>query len=229
MDIIGAESDFMTLFSARIRAGKAADGSSFEKLPLAVQRRILRQELVAIRLMPEFELVEVLRSAAGKFVSVNPNLSVARDAAGKIQLRQKEANEFNAAGLKIILQGRAGRMEFGGKKISWAKILERAESGKRKAETGREFFDADKIGGEIILRHWRPGDRFQPIGMKSAVKLQDLFVNAKISAARRRGLVLATTAGGEIYWVEGLRIAEKFKLTGETKRRLRWGWSKIAG
>jgi len=76
------------------------------------------------------------------------------------------------------------------------------------------------------LRHWRAGDRFQPIGLKSAVKLQDLFVNAKIPAAQRRNLILAATAAGEIFWVEGLRIGEKFKLTSATKRRLRWNWSK---
>ena len=91
-----------------------------------------------------------------------------------------------------------------------------------------EFFDADKVGDEIVLRHWRAGDRFQPIGMRSAVKLQDLFVNAKIPAARRRALVLATSSAGGIFWVEGLRIGEKFKLTPETGRQLIWNWSKIA-
>ena len=88
----------------------------------------------------------------------------------------------------------------------------------------REYFDADRIGGEIVLRHWRAGDRFQPIGLNSPVKLQDLFVNAKIPAARRRDLTLAATANGDIFWVEGLRISENFKLTPETKRRLIWRW-----
>ena len=54
-----------------------------------------------------------------------------------------------------------------------------------------EFFDADKVGGKITLRHWRPGDRFQPIGLKSPVKLQDLFTNRKIPRARRRELMVA--------------------------------------
>jgi hypothetical protein len=45
---------------------------------------------------------------------------------------------------------------------------------------------------------------------------------------RRRNLILATTVGGEIFWVEGLRIAEKFKLTPATKRQLVWNQSKIA-
>ncbi len=85
-----------------------------------------------------------------------------------------------------------------------------------------EYFDADRVGGEIILRHWQPGDRFQPIGLPSAVKLQDLFVNAKIPAARRRELVLAATSAGAIFWVEDLRIGEQFKLTPQTRRRLVW-------
>jgi hypothetical protein len=34
----------------------------------------------------------------------------------------------------------------------------------------------------------------------------------------------ATTAGGEIFWVEDLRMAEQFKLTPGTQRRLVWHW-----
>jgi len=36
------------------------------------------------------------------------------------------------------------------------------------------------------------------------------------------------TVAGEIFWVEGLRIGEKFRLMPVTKRRLRWDRSKIA-
>ena len=61
------------------------------------------------------------------------------------------------------------------------------------------------------------------------MKLQDLFVNAKIPAARRRELVLAAAADGKIFWVEGLRIGEQFKLTPETRRVFAWKHPKIAG
>jgi tRNA(Ile)-lysidine synthase len=77
-----------------------------------------------------------------------------------------------------------------------------------------------------MLRHWRAGDRFWPAGLKSAAKLQDLFTNAKIPRERRCELILATTAAGEIFWVEGLRISENFKLTPQTRRRLVWCWRK---
>jgi tRNA(Ile)-lysidine synthase len=227
MDIIGAESDFMTLLAARIRGGKSETGRSFETLPVAIQRRILRQELVAVRLMPEFELVEQLRLAEGKAVSIDSNLCVVRDANGKIQMRQNSEMEFSAGESKLRLRGRAGQMKFVGLKFSWSRTA--SDGSRARIPRHTELFDADVIGSEIILRHWRAGDRFQPIGMKSPVKLQDLFVNAKIPAARRRELVLATTAAGTIFWVEGLRISEVFKLTPQTKRLLRWEWTKIGG
>ena len=130
-------------------------------------------------------------------------------------------HEFKSDEIEVNLKGRAGRVTFSGKKFHW-EISARKISGRPAKRAGREVFDADRVGATIVLRHWRAGDRFQPIGMKAATKLQDLFVNAKIPAARRRDLVVATTADGTIFWVEGLRIGEAVKLTKETRKQLAW-------
>jgi hypothetical protein len=42
-------------------------------------------------------------------------------------------------------------------------------------------------------------------------------------------ICLAAAENGEIFWVEGLRISENFKLTRQTKRRLTWRWRRLAG
>ncbi len=232
MEIVGAEAEFV---GATAAAWWAKSEIAFARLPVAVQRRVLQQQLAELGVVSDFELVEQLRAVPGKLVSVSSALSVVRDADGKIRLLDSSAraeNKFNTGELKFKMSGRAGRVGFVGWEFYWALkkydgslgLARRSPSSPRRIQC--EFFDAAKIGGEIILRHWRAGDRFQPIGLKSAVKLQDLFVNAKIPAARRRELVLAATATGEIFWVEGLRIGEKFKLTPATKRLLRWNWSK---
>ncbi|MEY4918716.1 MAG: tRNA lysidine(34) synthetase TilS, partial [Verrucomicrobiota bacterium] len=240
MNIVGAEAEAVseTARQWRENTGKRPAGIAkqpeFAVLPLAVQRKVLQQQLGA---WSDFKLIEQLRETPGKFVDVHTNLSVARDAAGKVSFRNHPAGKFNPAELEQDLSGKIGIIDFGGGFFPWrvdfAKNIPRHPSGftARNAKLHREveFFDADKVGVKIILRHWRAGDRFQPIGMKSAVKLQDLFVNAKIPAARRRELVLAATATGEIFWVEGLRIGENFKLTAATRRRLTWNWKKIAG
>lgn len=226
MEIVGDESEFA---GATAAAWLAKPKMVFARLPVAVQRKVLQQQLVASGVAADFDLIEQLRVAAGKFVSVSSELSVARDASGKIHLKnlnERLEEKFKAGELDLNLSGRAGCVEFSDFKFDW-QIVSHKKPVLVKKQTGAEFFDADKIGSRIVLRHWRAGDRFHPIGMKSAVKLQDLFVNAKIPAVRRRNLILATTAGGEIFWVEGLRISEKFKLTAETSRHLLWDWLKI--
>jgi len=80
------------------------------------------------------------------------------------------------------------------------------------------------VGSRVMLRHWRPGDRFQPIGLGVQVKLQDFFTNEKIPRPARHQLVVAAAASGELFWVEGLRIADRFKLDKQTLRRLKWQW-----
>jgi tRNA(Ile)-lysidine synthase len=235
MEITGAEAEFAGDAARRWRRGIATPSPSsppkqppaFNLLPAAVQRKVLQQQLVERGVISDFELVERLRHSPGRLVSLNSSLSAARDATGQIRLREHFANKFNADELKLKLQGRAGRTAFGGWKFRW-QIRPQQKFALPKRRAGGEFFDADKVGGEIVLRHWRAGDRFQPIGLKSAAKLQNLFVNAKIPAARRRELILAATAGGEVFWVEGLRIGERFKLLPDTRRKLAWNWSKLA-
>ena len=195
----------------------------FDGLPVAVQRKVMQRQLTALGVVLDFELVEQLRAAPEKFVSVSSGLSVARDTTGKITLQEQVEEKFKPDEFKLQLQGRAEQAAFAGRKFRW-QIQPQRNFVLPQKQAGLEIFDADKIGGEIILRHWRAGDRFQPIGLKSPVKLQDLFVNSKIPAARRRGLILAATAVGEIFWVEGLRISERFKLTPDTKLRLTWRW-----
>jgi tRNA(Ile)-lysidine synthase len=220
MEIVRAESDEVGRLAEKWLRQRRPD---FEKLPIAVQRRVLQSQLVSLGLTADFDLIESLRQSAAVAVSLGSKLSVSRAAAGKVKLHKQSTAGFNPNELVLTLAGRAWEAVFDAARVSWT--FDAQKSFKRtRGETGCEFFDADKIGSQITLRHWRPGDLFGPIGLESAVKLQDLFTNAKIPRDRRRGLIVAESAAGEIFWVEGLRISENFKLTPETKRRLVWRW-----
>jgi tRNA(Ile)-lysidine synthase len=213
----------------RKSTGRGGVVGDFAGLSPAIQRKIVQQQLIELGVAADFELVEQLRESPEKGVSVGADFSVACDAAGRLNLRRSSPAEFNPAESKFKLSGRAGRVEFAGRKFQWRIKPQKPQPQKPLRPASRpdgrggvEMFDVDKLGAEIVLRHWRAGDRFQPIGLPSPVKLQDLFVNAKIPASRRRNLVLATTMAGEIFWVEGLRIGERFKLTPQTRRK--WVW-----
>ncbi|MGD0253065.1 MAG: tRNA lysidine(34) synthetase TilS [Verrucomicrobiota bacterium] len=238
MEIIGAEADIVTGMTQQWLKETGRDGQpgrprtpqrgvpTFANLPIAVQRRVLQLQLAGLGVPAEFELIESLRKSAGSFVNVGPALFISRDAAGSVKLRTRQPFEFNASELVVELSGRAGEVDFAGAQFRWdfEGVKNRPHLSKR---IGREFFDADRVGEQITLRHWRPGDRFQPIGMKSALKLQDWFVNQKIPRLCRRQLVVAAAETGGIFWIEGLRIGENFKLTPQTKRRLIWRWQRV--
>jgi len=226
MSILGAEADFVTGAAQAWLAQKRRP--PFQTLALALQRRCLQLQLAEKGLPVSFDLIEQIRSIANRAVAVSDNVAVSRDPAGRIQVRQTGQAGFSNRQIMMHLRGRAGEGSFANTRMIWE--VENAPSGTFRApkrQVNCEFFDADKVGKDLILRHWRPGDRFQPIGMKSPVKLQDLFINQKILRSRRYRLIVGQTGAGEVFWVEGLRMAERFKLDKNTTRRLKWRWKRL--
>ena len=81
------------------------------------------------------------------------------------------------------------------------------------------FFDADKCG-DLAVRTFRPGDRFQPLGMAQSVKVKDFFISRKIPLEERQHIPLVIS-GNDILWVAGHRIDEKYKLGDATRNVLK--------
>ena len=80
--------------------------------------------------------------------------------------------------------------------------------------------DADKLQWPLILRRWREGDRFVPFGMTGRKKVGDFLTDCKASSIeKQRQFVLVS--GGEIAWLVGRRIDDRFRLTNETENVLR--------
>ena len=64
---------------------------------------------------------------------------------------------------------------------------------------------------EVLLRHWRDGDRFKPFGMKGSKLLSDLFTDLKLSE-KEKNETWILEADGEILWVIGHRASQAFKV-----------------
>jgi tRNA(Ile)-lysidine synthetase-like protein len=175
----------------------------------------------------DFEMVEQLRTTT-RPVTLPGGLVLTwtKSELNAVSMSQIEPFGFSSGLCKVTL-GEAGELDWAGVRFHWA--LEPVAPGKARipATPGAERFDARKVGGKVILRHWQPGDRFQPIGMPSAVKLQDLWVNMKIPRIERASRIVATTGEGEVFWVEGLRIGERFKLDKTTRQQLKWSWNRL--
>lgn len=221
MELVGADAEVVAAL-AKDWLVRFPRRGAWRKLALGVQRRVIQLQLQRLKVATDFELVERLRLQPGKRVSAAENQFVVREPSGRVKRVVVDNRAFDGAERRLNLKP-SGVVLFGGLEVSW-NFAQGQGVDRPKPVTQCEFFDADQVGATVVLRHWRPGDRFQPIGMKTAVKLQDWFTNQKIPATRRRELLLATTATGEIFWVEGLRIGEGFKLTKATRKMLAWRW-----
>ena len=80
--------------------------------------------------------------------------------------------------------------------------------------------DGDRLGEPLVVRTWRRGDAFRPLGMRGTMKLHDFFVNQKVPREERRRVPLVV-GGDEIVWVVGHRVDDRCKVTAKTKHLLR--------
>lgn len=80
--------------------------------------------------------------------------------------------------------------------------------------------DADKLSYPLILRNFKPGDRFVPLGMAGHKKVKDFFIDLKIPSEMRGATPILLCKDRPI-WICGYRIDERYKITPDTKKILK--------
>jgi len=76
--------------------------------------------------------------------------------------------------------------------------------------------DLGKLQFPLMVRSRREGDRYQPLGSSGRKKLKEIMRAKKIPLRERNKRPVFLSAG-EIVWIYGLPVAEKFKIVQETK------------
>jgi tRNA(Ile)-lysidine synthase len=99
-----------------------------------------------------------------------------------------------------------GRCQFG----RWEVRAERGRPPVPLNGPERAILDAAALGGDIVVRAWREGDRIRPLGMEGTKTLQDLFTDRKVPRSLRHTLPVVT-ARDRVAWVAGVAISEEFR------------------
>ena len=77
--------------------------------------------------------------------------------------------------------------------------------------------DYEKLKFPLLLRKWRNGDKFKPLGMDKYKKLSDFFIDNKMSRLEKDNQwVLCSDK--DIVWVLGRRIDNRYKVESQTKK-----------
>lgn len=82
------------------------------------------------------------------------------------------------------------------------------------------LIDESKLRYPLRVRRWRDGDSFVPFGMSGHKKVSDFLVDSKVSLPdKRRQFVVVSD--GEIVWIVGRRVDERFRVGSATENVLR--------
>jgi tRNA(Ile)-lysidine synthase len=78
--------------------------------------------------------------------------------------------------------------------------------------------DADALGSTVVVRPPRAGERFRPLGRGGSKLVHDALSEAGVPAGARAAHPVVASAGGDVCWVVGYRIADHVKVTARTRR-----------
>lgn len=77
-------------------------------------------------------------------------------------------------------------------------------------------FERQTLEFPLLLRRWRAGDYFYPLGMSKKKKVARLLIDRKLSVIEKER-IWVLTAGEKIIWVIGVRIDDRFKVRDNSK------------
>jgi tRNA(Ile)-lysidine synthase len=160
------------------------------------------------------ELMKLAESNSGKYIdSPTFNYRIIRHRHWFIISPANSAE----SGIIIIEEG-VGNLEFGIGQLQFEVFPNSQSLIPNSGAIG--CFDVKLIKFPLILRKWKPGDYFYPLGMKKKKKLSRFFIDQKLSKTEKEK-AWVIEMDKKIIWVVGKRIDERFKVTDKAKNILK--------
>jgi tRNA(Ile)-lysidine synthase len=201
----------------------------FTRLPVALQRRALREAVRRIRgnrRAVRFVHIEgarrlMLGGQVGSWIPLPGGVRITRLPRGA-EVAIEPAGR--APGVyRLPVPGRVVAIEFGVHVTAEAMTPDQlAAAGSDAGSKNAVVLDAARAGNELVVRGPQPGDRFAPAGMGGRTKLvADYLRDEKVPRHRRALIPVLATTDGVIMWIIGMRGSEAGWMTPATTRAVR--------
>jgi len=156
------------------------------------------------------EVIKLANSNSGRFIENNRYQIV------------KHRNWFiitdkNTTGETIVIDKGMDLLCFGGGKLQIRTILKEKFQLQKKESIAQ--LDAKHIEYPLLLRRWKQGDYFYPLGMRKKKKLARFFIDQKLSKNQKEN-IWVLESNKRILWVVGMRIDDRFRITESSREIL---------
>lgn len=155
------------------------------------------------------KLFKLSRTHRGKSVQLRKDLMAVKESDSIFILKKNVSNEELFYQLESGSEITVGKKRIGIIKVGRSHV-------RYNGEGDVEYISADKSDGMFILRKWKNGDRFIPLGMKGYKKVSDFLTGNKISSVEKKDQLVLTNRNN-IVWIIGLRIDDRYKVNSKTK------------
>lgn len=192
--------------------------SALRGLAPAIRRRILERAIWSVApgvylTAAHLEAVDRLTGAAGPSAVTLPQAQRAWRSGGFLYVGRRRRERWSPVREELCVPGEIAIREWGVRME--AAIVPRSMADVPGNGSDRVCIDWKEVLPPLVVRSWRPGDRFRPLGLGGNKKLQDLFVDAKVPREERVRVPVVTDQKG-ILWVPGFRIDERGRVGGTT-------------
>lgn len=183
----------------------------FRKESSFIQSEIIRKILVHnLNVEPTFKTIEgilnLIKNQVGRKITISDNYKVFKEKNSVIFSKIKETKPVN---IKIKL-GRPYKIN------NQIIIIDKADTINFNNNRRIEYFDSDKIVGQLQIRKWGKGDRFIPLGMKGSKKVSDFLTDLKIASSKRNEILILLDRE-KVISVLGYRLDDRIKISENSK------------
>ena len=161
------------------------------------------------------EVIGLLQSETGKYIRSSSHRIIKNR--NWLIISPNETTEAT----NILIEGE-GSWQFTAGKLE----LKKLQTSNIKHQTSNNIaqLDATDIKFPLLLRKWKQGDYFYPLGMNKKKKLSRFLIDQKLSMPQKEN-TWVIEMNKKIIWIIGLRIDDRFKLTAKTNNLLQLKYS----